>query len=121
VVDNAFLSTYPTEATGLSQDCFTTLPVPTQTVQVIGSAGSPKTRITLTAPYNGASIVNYNARETYLAVYANQPGTPVAYDTTVGTCGRPDRFYARTYDPTWPEGFQYSDQVSADILDPCVP
>lgn len=103
---------------GAAVDCWTALPVPTQTVQVLG-VGTPLVRLTLTAPYNGAGIVSWNADESYSATYAAQPGTPVAYDTTEGTCGVADRFFARTYDPTWPDGFQYSDLVTDDIASPC--
>lgn len=115
------LTSFPTQAVGTAVDCFTTLPVPVQTAVAIGSTGLPNTRLTLTAPYNGAGIVNYDAREDYLALYTNQPGTPVQYDTTVGSCGQANRFTARTYDADWPEGFRYSEAVTADVEDPCLP
>lgn len=105
---------------GATVDCFTTLAVPGQTVVSIGSPGLPHVRITLTAPYATASIASYDQRETHSQVYTPGSTAPVNHDVVVGTCGRPNRFTARTYDATWPAGYQFSDPVMNELADPCL-
>ena len=46
--------------------------------------------------------------------------TPTTYQSTVGTCGVPDRYWVRARHTSWPEGFQYSAPVELEILNPCV-
>jgi hypothetical protein len=99
--------------------CFTAIPVPTISA-VSNNLGTPSVDVTLTNPVAGATLVAWDAAEAYSATYPNHATTPTAHTTTVGTCGRPNRFFARTYLAGWPEGFQYSDVVYDDVANPCV-
>lgn len=106
------------EATGAFDTCYTLLPAPTMVAETVGSGGSPSTELTVTPAIYGTghNVVVYDAREDYTHTEAFASATPAVLTTAVAT--KPNRFYARHYHASWPEGFQYSDVVTDDTVDP---
>ena len=99
---------------------FTKLAAPTMTAATAGGPGSPVVNLTVTMPRASLTLVLSNALGTYEATYVDAAVGPVTYQSTIGVCGSPDRYYARAQDVAWPEPFQYSEAVAVDVINPCV-
>lgn len=94
-------------------------PVTALVAHTAGSPGSPVTDLTVTPAISGHSLLLYNALETYVALYANVLGV-ATYQSLAGVCGAADRYFARTANAAWPDGFDFSEAVTVDIDDPCL-
>ena len=99
----------------------TAVPVPTATIATAGS-GTPVTNVTVTPPGGkaGYDIHLENTAGTFDALYSGVASTPTTYQSTVGTCGRADRYLVRARRPEWPDGLEWSPAVVLDIVNPCV-
>lgn len=104
---------------------YTKLEAPTIAVAQ-GGGGTPDVDITVTVPASGDgmdvrvfSASNSSGTPSYNQLHAAQSAGANVYNSTAGTCGVKDRYFAAMYNSGWPTGWQYSDLVSDDIDDPC--
>lgn len=109
------------EATTTPVVMFTKITAPTATIATAG-AGTPVTNITVTPPagLTGFDTLIRSAGGAYDALYSGVASTPTTYQSTVGTCAVPDRYWVRARHTSWPEGFQHSAPVELEIVNPCV-
>lgn len=100
---------------------FTALTAPTATIATAG-AGTPVTNITVTPPAGlpGFDTLIRSSGGAYESLYSGVATTPTTYQSTVGVCGRADRYWVRARHTAWPDGFQYSPPVELAIVNPCV-
>lgn len=99
---------------------YTKLKAPTSVVATTnGTPGTPVVNVAVTMPTAGRDVRVYNALETYNQLFAAHGVGPTTHVSNVGICGTGDRYYASTYDSTWPAGYQFSEPVSDDVTDPC--
>ena len=117
-VNVQYEGTFPADAISPFDTCYTTLPTPTISAATVGSTGLPETEVTITPAIwgTGHQVVLYDAREDVTQTQAFTTSTPVVLSNTVATA--PNRYYARHYHASWPEGFQYSAVATDDIVDP---
>lgn len=99
---------------------FTRLAAPSLTVATAGGPGSPVVNLTVAMPRASLTLCLYNALGTYEALYENAAVPATTYQSTIGVCGSPDRYYARALDMAWPEAFRYSEAATVDVVNPCV-
>ena len=100
---------------------YTKLPAPSAVVVTSTGSGTPGINIAVTIAAIGHQLDLYNTDRTYTNVAT--PSLSIGtynYTTTAGACGVPDRYWVRTYNSAWPDGYRYSDAVSDDVTNPCV-
>lgn len=91
-----------------------------------GGAATPDVDITVTVPTSAGgydvrvySASNAGGTPNYNQLHAAQSAGAHVYNSTAGTCGVRDKYYAAMYNSTWPADWRYSDLVSAEIANPC--
>jgi hypothetical protein len=100
---------------------FTRIGTPTASIATAG-AGTPVTNLTVQPPgaLPGFDTEILNASGVFETLYANVATTPTVYQSTIGVCGQEDRYFVRTRNTAWPEGYQSSAPVELAITNPCV-
>lgn len=120
----SYLTKVKDTATGVESSVvtmYTKLPAPSAVVVTSTGAGTPAVNIAVTISAVGHQLDIYNTDRTYTNVAT--PSLAIGtynYTTTAGACGVPDRYWVRTYNAGWPDGYRYSDAVSDDVTNPCV-
>jgi len=114
-------ATSPSAATVM----YTKLEAPTIAVAQ-GGAGTPDVDITVTVPASAGgydvrvfSASNSSGTPGYNQLHAAQSAGAHVYNSTAGTCGVGDKYYAAIYNSAWPADWRYSDLVSDEIANPC--
>ena len=99
---------------------YTKLQAPTVAVTSTG-AGTPVVNIAVTVPQAGHKLHLYNDDKSYDNLTAGTYSAATHnFASTAGTCGQIDRYWVRTYNASWPAGYQYSDAATDDVANPCV-